>query len=76
MGQEDIVFSKYQNGEIIQEYQYKEDYGLLRGESIARCHIDSDHFVICMLDEPHMPCIFAQKQQPVSIEKIIVKIAV
>ena len=57
VGCEEVLFTNYDESKINKKYDESEDYALQSGEVTARCKIDNKHFVICMLNEPHMPCI-------------------
>lgn len=73
-GEEQIAFCDRKEEEIISEYDEKGDYELLQGDLNSMCHVDNMHFVLCMVNEPHMPCIDVRNKM--NIKKAIFKILV
>ncbi len=56
-GMEKILFSERNKLSVSHDYENDGDYALGDGDTVAECTIDQDHFCICMLDEPHKPCV-------------------
>lgn len=75
LGSEKICYTDYIKEKEIEKYNKKEDFALLMGEMVAECVIDQDHFAICMVGEPHMPCVKNELDQN-EVYKIIFKVKV
>ena len=74
-GKEKLLISDYDDSKKIEEYNDKGDYELIQGIKTGECILDNNHFAICMLDEPHMPCVRNNDEDNV-VRKIIVKVKV
>ena len=72
-GSEKILFTDYAKEKETCTYSEDDDYVLLVGCKNVECSLDNHHFVICMTNEPHMPCIFKDKH---TISKMLFKIKV
>lgn len=57
IGHERLVTCDYDIHNIKEKYKAADDYELLNGIRKTECCLDSNHFAICMLGEPHMPGI-------------------
>ena len=57
VGRERILFSDKNIFTIEHEYEEDADYSLGEGSTIAECIIDKNHFCICLINEPHKPCV-------------------
>ena len=55
-GSEKVLFTALNTFDITHEYEDEGDYALGDGKALAECNVDSSHFCICMLEEPHKPC--------------------
>lgn len=71
-GSEKILFTVYSKEKEINSYVEEGDYVLLNGNKNVECLLDKNHFVICMTQEPHMPCVRVDNKD--SISKVIFKI--
>lgn len=69
-----VQFAEYIDSNITKPYEEEGDYALLTGDKRASCLVDEKHFVICMLGEPHMPCV--KVNECTDIKKAIVKVRV
>ena len=56
-GEERILCGKNELERIEKEYDEEGDYALLKADRFGECIINQNTFAICMLDEPHMPCL-------------------
>ncbi len=56
-GSEKILFCDYADANVTHPYEENGDYALLTGEKTAECLLDKSHFAVCMLGEPHKPCV-------------------
>lgn len=72
IGREKILFARNDAEHIAKEYDAVADYALLNGNANASCDLDEEHFAICMLGEPHMPCLRLNKDT--YVKKAIIKI--
>ena len=57
IGKERLVTCDYDIHNIKEKYKADDDYELLKGIRKTECCLDTNHFAICMLGEPHMPGI-------------------
>lgn len=73
-GEEYILFSDFDSATMVKEYDSEQDYALVNGDESVRCILKKDKFVLCMLDEPHMPCIKTKNSE--KVKKIIFKLKV
>lgn len=74
-GREKIKFASYcDDGSIVREYDEMNDYALLKAIGNASCDLDNKHFAICMLGEPHMPCL--KLDDDTYVKKAVLKILV
>lgn len=71
-GEELIQFTPYCMENVQKEYDAEGDYELLTGKANLQCVLDNQHFSICMLGEPHMPCVKIGEKK--TIKKAIFKI--
>jgi len=69
-----IRFAKYKEEDVTKQYDSDGDYALLRGDSNSMCVLDEESFVVCMLGEPHMPCVKVDEKD--FVKKAIIKIRV
>lgn len=69
-GCENVLFCDVDK--TIEDYNEDGDYALVQGSEISNCLIDNKHFVICMLEEAHMPCVTYGNAK--TTDKIIVKV--
>ena len=72
IGEERVLVSDIDKSKMVKEYSVEDDYGLVKGSRLNECVVDSKHFMICMLNEPHMPCVLSNDEK--IITKIIVKV--
>lgn len=56
-GSEKLLICDYSEGNITKEYSTADDYELMTGNKTCECSLDNAHFAICMLMEPHKPCV-------------------
>ena len=73
-GEEKVLFTDYVKENETHPYSEDGDYALLTGNATAGCLVDKDHFVLCMIGEPHKPCVRHQSLKAVS--KVVFKIKV
>lgn len=73
-GTEQILWCDYLIDNVLHSYDIDSDYELLNGNAISNCLIDNNHFVICMLEESHMPCVLNKNCN--KVKKAIFKIKV
>ncbi len=73
-GCEKILFTDYEKDHETQDYSEDGDYALLTGNATAGCLLDKDHFAICMIGEPHKPCV--RNSEADAVSKVIFKIKV
>lgn len=74
VGIERILLSNLNELSITKEYTNDGDNGLGNAKSTAACKIDDNHFCICMIDEPHMPCVKVGNDS--KVKKAIFKIKI
>lgn len=74
VGSELIKFADYNEMNIVKEYDRENDYCMLKGDSISSCVLNKRHFLLCMIGEPHMPCL--RYGTNTKIKKAIFKILV
>ncbi|MBO4643799.1 MAG: YhcH/YjgK/YiaL family protein [Alphaproteobacteria bacterium] len=73
-GTEKILFADYVKSNETQAYSEDGDYALLTGNATAECLLDKNHFAICMIGEPHKPCV--RNSEAGAVSKVIFKIKV
>lgn len=56
-GTEKVLFCDHVTENITKVYSKEDDYELLNGVKTSECCLDSNHYAICMLKEPHKPCV-------------------
>ena len=56
-GAEKVLFTDYVKANETHAYSEDGDYALLTGNATGECLLDKNHFVICMIGEPHKPCV-------------------
>lgn len=56
-GSENLLICDYSEENVTKEYSEADDYEFLEGNKTCECSLDSEHFAICMVMEPHKPCV-------------------
>lgn len=56
-GSERLLICNRTNSGVIKAYSEEDDYELMEGHKTCECTLDNNHFAICMLTEPHKPCV-------------------
>ena len=73
-GEEKVLFTDYVKENETHAYSEDGDYALLTGEATAGCQVDKDHFVLCMIGEPHKP--YVRNRSSNAVSKVVFKIKV
>lgn len=74
LGRERVLFAQYLEENLVKQYDKETDYALMRGKANVSCELDQEHFLICMLREPHLPCIKIDNEE--YVKKAVLKIAI
>ena len=74
-GNEKILFTDHAKENETRPYSEDGDYALQTGDATAECLPDENHFAICMIGEPHKPCV-RRRPSDTTLLKVIFKIKV
>lgn len=74
IGEENILIGSDTIDKIVEKYNCDDDYELVICPKINEVTINKNNFVICMLNEPHLPCVKTDKCN--HVKKAIFKIRI